>query len=226
MEQLSEQDKLNQVLIKAFAHNSEIAIPLLLRAGADPNVLVSQIGGESETLLHFLIHQQQHREKKDVTKAIKLLLEDERTDPNIRNGNEITALFHAASDNNIEGVKLLLADKRTDPNIGCWRSSPLHTAAEHGYAEIVKLLLANERTDPNIPDHDKVTPLDAARKQYKMTESDLAKAEGRGDKGTYSYLSTRKKGLTEVISALENIAQSKWQRRTEPDSNQGVNVVR
>jgi hypothetical protein len=76
--------------------------------------------------------------------ALKLMLQDPRIDPSMKNNYAISA---ACLHGNAEVTKLLLEDKRVDPCVNF--SNPIRTASSRGYADIVRLLLDDKRSDPS-----------------------------------------------------------------------------
>ncbi|MDR1334500.1 MAG: ankyrin repeat domain-containing protein [Holosporaceae bacterium] len=109
----------------------------------------------------------------------RLLLADERTDPNAQNSQGKTPL-HVAADNPVAVrpkkafVELLLANEKTDPNVkDNWKDTPLHYAARCGNKIAAKLLLDDERTDPNIKNSRGETPLHAAVVMSNMQDREV-----------------------------------------------------
>ena len=81
--------------------------------------------------------------------CVRLLISDDRTDPNIRADYNIfrdTPLTLAVKCHHVEIVELLIRDKRTDPNIKDG-NSPLMFAIKKNYVGCVALLLPDPRVD-------------------------------------------------------------------------------
>ena len=82
---------------------------------------------------------------------VKVLLADERVNPNMADEHGRTALMFAAHNGHAPVVTLLLADERVDPNMANQHGrTALMYAAKKGHAPVVTLLLADERVGPNI----------------------------------------------------------------------------
>ncbi len=104
--------------------------------------------------------------------VLRLLLEDNRTDPNrqdlLRGWSRwtphSTPLHNAVESNNKEALKLLLKNGRTDPNIQDSGSSqtPLMRAIRQGREAMVKLLIEDHRVSLHLPTRYGQTPLSAA----------------------------------------------------------------
>ena len=78
----------------------------------------------------------------------ELLISDERTDPNIKDGKGDSPLMGAVKLNYYGSVKLLISDKRTDPNIKDGHGdSPLMSAVKRNRIACAELLLADPRVD-------------------------------------------------------------------------------
>ena len=94
-------------------------------------------------------------------KAVELLLQ-ENADPNIRGGNDCTALMLAAVRGYEEIVDTLMKNKRVDPNIQRKDGmTALIFASHEGHAEIVNKLL-QKKANPNLQNVDGETALMAA----------------------------------------------------------------
>lgn len=97
------------------------------------------------------------------TAVVKVILADERTDPNIAAENMRTPLLCATDQGHLGMVKTLLGDPRVDPVCRDARGwSALHYTAEHGNVQIVDLLLADDRIDVNAQNHHGSTALHLA----------------------------------------------------------------
>ncbi|RYP27804.1 hypothetical protein DL767_007516 [Monosporascus sp. MG133] len=92
--------------------------------------------------------------------VVKLLLADNRVDPNFKDRNGRTPLSVAAMRGHEAAVKLLLANSRVSPGFkDIHGQTPLLLAARNGHETVVKLLLADDRVDPDSKDKTEQTPL-------------------------------------------------------------------
>ncbi|HSC24967.1 MAG TPA: ankyrin repeat domain-containing protein [Candidatus Babeliales bacterium] len=93
---------------------------------------------------------------------VKILLDDPRTDPNIKDNYGYYTRLDMDKEN-ITIVQSIINDKRADSNIqDNGGNTPLHIAIYKKKIEIVKILLDDSRTDPNIQDEYGNTPLHIA----------------------------------------------------------------
>lgn len=87
--------------------------------------------------------------------VIKILLEDERINPNDKNSEGQTPFYVACDEfendeRYNEIVKILLMDDRVDPTIPCKEGfEPLYIACHYSNRKIVRTLLLDGRSDPN-----------------------------------------------------------------------------
>ena len=83
--------------------------------------------------------------------CVRLLISDDRTDPNIRADYNIFSdtLTLAVKCHYVEIVELLIRDKRIDPNIKDYTdgSTPLLLAIKENLEDCVKLILSDPRVD-------------------------------------------------------------------------------
>jgi hypothetical protein len=82
-----------------------------------------------------------------------------------KKGVQVSALFSAVQDNNLERVKTILSTNGTDPNEknGINEETALHLAATYGYLEILKVLLSHEAIEVDPKDIRGWTPLAIAQ---------------------------------------------------------------
>lgn len=155
-------------LMIASYENCSPVIEALLRAGADPNIVLKG----HETPLEFAVKQKQPLivqllltfdadpnlnnpllsavVGKNININIVKMLLDAGADPNSQDAGGQTALHNAAYYNHPEAVRLLL-DSGADPNIiDDYKNKPLFDAERKGYSEIVAILkpltIRNRRT--------------------------------------------------------------------------------
>ncbi|KAF7595972.1 hypothetical protein BBP40_004118 [Aspergillus hancockii] len=120
-----------------------IAQWLLRQPGVDINRPLRAKNGQILTIFNEAVI-------RNDTEVVKVILADERADPNIAAENIRTPLLCATDQGHLGIVKILLGDPRVDPMCrdtrGC---SALHYAAEDGDVQLVDLLLADGRIDVN-----------------------------------------------------------------------------
>jgi ankyrin repeat protein len=135
------------VLVGAAMHKRHVAIPILLRYGADPNVR-DPLGGTALMAIAA--------SSRDVTAARALL--ESGADPNARDAKGLTALMGAAHAPDTTMVRLLL-DHGAAANAAAGDGrTALAPAALCGVTDTVRLLLARG-ADPNARDRHGFTPL-------------------------------------------------------------------
>ncbi|MDR0645771.1 MAG: ankyrin repeat domain-containing protein [Elusimicrobiota bacterium] len=135
-----------KVFIEAAATGDIEIVTALLKAKINPNI---QDGNALKFATLF-----GHKE------IVEILLEDRRTDPNIKDNHGNTALMEAAQKGHKEIVEILLEDHRTDPNIKNnegWTALTWATIFNIN-KEIVEILL-KAGADPNIKDNNGWTAL-------------------------------------------------------------------
>jgi ankyrin repeat protein len=140
-------------------------IPLLLRAGADPNALDEEL----ETPLHTAAAYNQPDFIKKFLEAVPTL------DLAPRNKYGKTPLHVAASEGHLEVVKLLLNDDNVNSQ-GFSGQTALFTASCSGYSHLVKYLLENS-ADPDKLDDYQTSPLFASL-AYKHVDIATALLDG------------------------------------------------
>lgn len=148
----------------ACCEGRESHVQSLLEFGADPNRINE---AHNRTPLHFAAEAGHHR-------VIERLLEDSRTNPNIRVGEQ-TALHLAVRNRNGECVRILLEKGLADPNLVNSKGvTPIHVAASTGQKEMVRLVLAASKIPVDLdgfPDFRKLTARDVIAK--KMPDLEL-----------------------------------------------------
>ncbi|PNP49542.1 hypothetical protein THARTR1_09864 [Trichoderma harzianum] len=139
--------------LEVAAHdNQPRLLELLLEKGAEPRW---DNRGFCAALTTACIHGHES--------IVRLLLQDDRVDPRIRDTNGESCLELAAIFGSTGAVKMLLKDGRADPNErNDLDETPLGLAAQASRREVVVLLLADDRVDPNGQHTNGRTPLLAA----------------------------------------------------------------
>jgi hypothetical protein len=113
--------------------------------------------------------------------CVKLLLADERVDPNLADFEGFTPLSSAASEGQVGCLRLLLSDARVDVNQAITHGeTPLFVAANTSADRCAELLLADSRVDVTRASATGQTPLAAACMQL-MTSMNQVGAPGDND---------------------------------------------
>lgn len=84
-----------------------------------------------------------------LTLLTKVLLEDERCNPNITDSSGYNGFHYACYHGRTDVVKLLLEDGRCDPNKNDSCEAPICLAIKNDQNDIVKILMEDERIDVN-----------------------------------------------------------------------------
>ena len=152
-----------------FHTNTKEIFNILLQNGADPSAVISNPAEleTKQTALHWLCETEldDEEEKRLFIESVELLLQDERTDPNIIGceSNPKTPLEQAVWFDKIEIVKALLQHFNTDPNILDNESlSLLHKIAQdeiNANDEMIEALLNSEKIMIDTPSKNGETAL-------------------------------------------------------------------
>lgn len=146
-------------LYRACLNGSADEVSALLKAGADPNTVVAQIGQKQDSLLHIAAG-------KGYCDILSLLIEA-GADVNIRDIDDRTPLYIAAGNETSDRNVILrmakeLIDAGADINaVSCINRTALTEAVFADNAELVQLLLEH-KMDPLASDKYNITPLSAA----------------------------------------------------------------
>ena len=141
--------------------------------------------------------------------VVRLLLGDERLDPNVADQDGYTALILAAEYGHDPVMALLLADERVDLNLtdesGC---TALITAAQEDMASVATLLLRDERVDPNMATESGFTALIIAAYNESAAAVAVLLAEKRVDPnitdpaGRTALMYAAREGYASVVAML------------------------
>jgi len=225
-------DILSRELVLSCQNNRRNLLKLLLKKGADPNMInngytgltfacinnkieVIQILLEYKADINLLDKYGQsplmHACINQNIEIVKLLLEN-KADPNILNKNGQTVLFIACNNKNLEIIKLLL-DYKADTNlIDNFGNILLINACMNKNIEIVKLLL-EYNADPNIQDLDGNTPLIIAciKKNIQIIDLLLEKKVNldiQNSEGDTALILTCKYNNYQIVKLLMNVCEN------------------
>ena len=129
-------------LMMAAKNGDTKSLQYFLEHGVDPNISDSITGYTAIFVAAELNHPD----------CITILLQNEKTNPNIQSFTGITALMKAASLNHPECITALLQSEKTDPNIrekSHAGLTALTLATIGNYPECITALLQSAKTDPN-----------------------------------------------------------------------------
>ncbi|PTB70469.1 ankyrin [Trichoderma citrinoviride] len=182
-------------IVTAARNGHPRMVELLLSRGADPNINVNGTPF-SRALMDAVVE--------GSGDVVKVLLNDDRVDPNARNASGKTALEWAITFGRDDMLQLLLKDGRADPTLGNnVNRTALDLIIEHSRVEMARMILADGRVDPNARTLNSETALENAVRSASHAIVRLLLADDRVDPN-----STTLDGMTPFLFAADSGSDS------------------